>query len=64
MRKDYLAPKIKTLFYQPILMGDTASKLTGDVFDDSGNGVGTIGWGGESDEDDIPDAKPINVWDW
>ena len=45
-------------------MGDTASALEGDVTDGNGDNVGTIGWGGESDRDDNPDAKHNNVWDW
>lgn len=64
MKKDYIAPKTKSLYYQPIVMGDTASALEGDVTDGNGDNVGTIGWGGESDRDDNPDAKHNNVWDW
>lgn len=62
MKKNYIAPQIETTFYEPILM-ETATKLSGTVYDGSGNNVGEIDWGGSSDPGDDPDAKAGNLWD-
>ena len=62
MKKNYIAPQIETTFYEPILM-ETATKLTGTVYDKSGNNVGEIGFDDSSSDGDTPDAKGNNLWD-
>lgn len=63
MKKNYISPNLKMIYHAPCLM-DSASALEGNVNDSGGNNQGTIGWGGESDPTDNPDAKRNNIWDW
>jgi len=63
MKKIYIAPQIETTFYEPILM-ETATKLSGTVYDDNGNNVGGITFNDDdSDPSENPDAKSGNLWD-
>ncbi|MBR0526252.1 MAG: hypothetical protein IJJ98_06100 [Prevotella sp.] len=63
MKKIYIAPQIETTFYEPILM-ETATKLSGTVYDENGNNVGGITFNDDdSDPSENPDAKVGNLWD-
>ena len=63
MKKNYIAPQTETTFYEPILM-ETATKLTGTVYDENNKNVGEIDFDwSSSSETDNPDAKSGNLWD-